>query len=437
MLNKKQLSRRDFLKLAATASSGAFLIGYVGSSRNVASAQDATELTFGRHWEAAFRPVQEEFDDNFMEENPDIEINITYNTWGDHNNVVPAWAAAGTLPDIIYVHGSRVAPWAAEGIIVDIQSLVDPDSEFNVEGIWEESLRLYRVDGNLHGIPYDHGPLILGYNKDMFDAAGMDYPTTEWTMEDLLNAAVALTDPDQLQWGWSGELDLGSGGSHTFLGPWGGGTMNDDETQMILDTDEAREALNFWYTLIHELNAGPSATEAEGFGDNPWQNGRTAMAVVPSWETPSLAQFASFEWDVAPWPMGTDGTRIAGSFGSGYGITSDSENPDVAWRYLREYLSTDGMIFMWGLTGRGSPARPDALESWLTSEPAPESAHFYLEAMQDYAVTGNPFQTLAAPQVLDILGREAELLRLGETTVDDAIAAIMEEGQEAMDEVAD
>ncbi|MCY3865723.1 MAG: hypothetical protein OXG68_09830, partial [Chloroflexi bacterium] len=68
---------------------------------------------------------------------------------------------------------------------------------------------------------------------------------------------------------------------------------------------------------------------------------------------------------------------------------------------------------------------------------APPSGHYFLEAMFDYAVTGPPFQSLAAAQVSQILGREADLLRLGETTVDEAIATIQEEGQAALDEVAD
>ena len=258
------------------------------ATRGIALAQDTTLLSFGFTWDAAFRPVQEEFNNNFMEAHPEIEIEAVYSTWADHNNTVPVWAAAGTLPDIIYVHGSRVAPWTAEGILTSLQAHVDADPEFNVEGIWEEALRLYRVDGELVGIPYDHGPLILGYNKDIFDAAGMDYPSEDWTMDDLRNAALDLTDPGQTQWGWSGELDLGPGGAGAFIGGWGATTMNEDETEMTLDTDEAREALNFWYTLIHDEGAGPTAADAEGFGglNGPWLQGRCAMAVVPSWETP-------------------------------------------------------------------------------------------------------------------------------------------------------
>lgn len=434
-MSKKTLSRRDFLK-AVAASSGMLAVGFVGAERGVAFAQDEVNLTFGFTWDAAFRPVQEEFNDNFLADNPGISIEANYSTWADHNNTVPVWAAAGTLPDIIYVHGSRVAPWAAEGIIDSLQAFVDADPEFNVEGIWEEALRLYRVDGELVGIPYDHGPLILGFNKDIFDAAGMDYPNEDWTMDDLREAAIALTDAENSVWGWSGELDLGAGGAGAFLGGWGGTTMNEDETAMTLDSDEAKEALNFWYTLIHDEGAGPDAADAESFGgpNGPWLQGLCAMAVVPSWETPGLSRDATFAWDVTAWPEGPV-KRETGSFGSGFGITGTSENRDAAWSYMREYLSKEGMETVWGVTGRGSPAREDAYPSWMGSEEAPDGAGFYLSALKEYAVTGGPFQTLAAPEVLDVINRQAELMRLGDASVDEAVATIMEEAQAALDAI--
>ena len=436
-MSTEKLSRRDFLKLTAATSTGAALAG-LGPLSSIAAAQDQVELTFGRHWEAAFRPRQAEYDEGFMERHPDIKIGITYNEWADHNNVVPAWAAAGTLPDIIYVHGSRATPWAHLGIIIDIHDIVTADEEFNVDGMWEESVRLYRVNGRIHALPYDHGPIILGYNKDLFDAAGMDYPGEDWTMEDMAAAAIELTDPDMGVWGWDGRLDLGNGGGGFFTGAWGGIHMNEDETEMTMDTPEVRAALNHWYNLTHVENAGASGTEIEAFPNSqPFRAGVAAMGHIATWSTPSMRAQANFEWDVAPTPMGADGSRYTGAFGSGYGITPTSDKPDVAWRYLREYLSLDGMIFMWSLSGRGSPARPEGLEVWLNSDPAPPSGRYFLEAMFDYAVTGPPFQSLAAAQVSQILSREADLLRLGETTVDEAIAAITNEGNAALDEVAD
>ena len=97
------------------------------------------------------------------------------------------------------------------------------------------------------------------------------------------------------------------------------------------------------------------------------------MFALASWGTPELIQNASFKWDVAPWPKGP-ARQVTGSFGSGFGITRDSKHPDAAWAYLREYLSKEGMEFMWGASGRGSPAREAAYPSWLTSAGAPEHA---------------------------------------------------------------
>ena len=85
------------------------------------------------------------------------------------------------------------------------------------------------------------------------------------------------------------------------------------------------------------------------------------------------------------------------------------------------------------VTGRGSPAREDAYPSWMESADAPDGAGFYLSALKDYAVTGGPFQTLAAPEVLDVINRQAELMRLGDASVDEAVATIMDEAQSALD----
>jgi multiple sugar transport system substrate-binding protein len=395
-----------------------------------------TVLTFGHHWEAAFRAHQEEFDNKFMENHPEIVLKRVYNTWADHNQVVPTWAAAGTLPDIIYVHGSRATPWAHEGILVSIQDYVDNDEEFNVAGIWEEALALYRYDGKQVCIPYDHGPIILGYNKDIFDAAGEPYPDESWTMDTLREVALKLTDVDNQQWGWSGAYpNLNPEAAGAGLGPWGAWSMNEEQTALTLDTAEAKAALQFWTDLILVDKSAPNPAESQAFESGPWIGGRVALSQVASWTTPTLAEFASFKWDVAPWPAGPS-QQATGSFGSGFGITSNSQNSDAAWAYLREYLSTEGMVFMWGDTGRGSPARKDAYDSWMGSSTAPEHAEYFLDALDKYARTGPPYKTLAAAELLDIFTRETQLIRSGDKTVDEAVATMMEDGKTALDKVA-
>lgn len=147
--------------------------------------------------------------------------------------------------------------------------------------------------------------------------------------------------------------------------------------------------------------------------------------------TPTLKQVASFNWDVAAWPQGTQ--QGCGAFGSGFSVTRNSKHVEAAWQYMSAYLSKAGMEEMWGKSGRGSPARKDAYESWMTSPSAPANAKAYLDALDTYAVTSRPFQTLAAAELNDICSRQATLLRNGEANVADALAAIMTEGQPVLD----
>lgn len=446
----QRLSRRRFLQVAGAGMTSVAVLAACpapsaapGSSDAGASGNESMEsitLTFGRHWEAAFRPHQDEFDKIYMENHEGVEIEITYNTWGDHNQVVPTWAAADQLPDVIYVHGSRSFPWAFEGISISLQDYVDADEEFNVEGIWEESLRLYRFQGEQHAIPYDHGPIILGYNVDLFDEMGIDYPTGDWTFETLREVAKEMTvlDGDVPQWGWSGSYPaFGNTAYGATVGGWGGTLMNEDETEVVLDSPEAREACQFWADLIHVDQSAPTPAEAEAFEQGPWISGRVAMTPAASWSAPTFTKFGTYtRWDVAPLPSGP-ARRFTGSFGSGYMITKNSNNPDAAWEYLSEYLSEDGMIFMWGNTGRGSPARESGYRAWMESEVAPDNAEFFIDALNEYAVTGSPFQTLAAAEFNDITSRQATLLRSGETDVASALETIMAEGQPVLDEATE
>lgn len=439
-MEQSALSRRQFLRLSATAVGMLAVTACVPAQQGgaapaasdgaaAAPAGEKVTVTNGLTWEAAFQNTQAGFDKAFMERHPDITIENVYNTWSDHNTVVPTWAAAGTLPDMIYVHGSRAFPWAFEGITVNIQDKIDADNAFNVKGIWEEALRLYRFKGNLHGIPYDHGPIILGYNKDIFDAAGVAYPNDEWTMDTLRETAKQLTklDGDQPQWGWGGNYPaLGNTESDNAIGPWGQKLLNDDETELLIDTDETRAALQFWTDMIHVDKSAPTPAEAQGFQQGAWTAGRVAMVPVASWDTPTYAAFTNFKWDVTGWPAGTQ--KSSSSFGSGFSITRDSKHVDQGWTFLSEYLSTDGMIEMWGRSGRGSPARKDAYQSWIDSDIAPDNAKAFLDALDSYAVTGRPYQTLAAGELGDIIGRNMTLLRSGEGKVEDAVATIMTEG---------
>ena len=103
-----------------------------------------------------------------------------------------------------------------------------------------------------------------------------------------------------------------------------------------------------------------------------------------SWATPPIRAGAKFNWDVAMWPAGPV-KHSTFSAGSCYAITRDAQNADAAWIYLNDYLSTAGQVYMWALTGRGSPARLSAWPAYIESTFAPPGAKFIQEAMTTIA----------------------------------------------------
>ena len=375
------------------------------------------------------RRLQLEFDDAFDERHPEYTMKHTWGTWSEHNRMIPTWAAAGELADVIYVHGSRAFPWNYEGIAISQEPYTSIDEEFDVDGIWEEALNLYRFKGEVHEIPYDHGPCILGYNKDIFDEFGVDYPAEDWTMDDLLEAAIALTDPAKMRWGFFSDLGMNNDVSGSYLGPWGDQAINNEETEVMLGSDANLEAMQYWADMIHVHKCSPLPSESEGFPGGVWNSGVIAMTRFCPWS--SLATYdAGVNYDVAPWPEKV--RHWAGSFGSGYAITKDCEHPDAAWDYIRERFSVEGLNAV--DARRGAPARKASYQAWYDAPATAEHAYYFEEAMATYGHTDHPFQTLGAGECLDLLNRECDLINSGDKTVEEAAAVMVEEGTAVLQE---
>jgi multiple sugar transport system substrate-binding protein len=169
-----------------------------------------------------------------------------------------------------------------------------------------------------------------------------------------------------------------------YLFPFGGAYLAEPkEDQVLINQPEAVAALEWWEEL-RAKGAVPSPADLQNVAWPAFQFGKIAMTFQGSWATPPIAAGAKFNWDIAKWPKGPK-RHSTFSAGSAYMITRDSKNPDAAWIYLNDYLSTAGQAYMWGSTGRGSPARLSAWPSYLESKFAPPGAKHVEEAMRTIA----------------------------------------------------
>jgi multiple sugar transport system substrate-binding protein len=429
-------SRRTFLQFSASALGVAALAAcappaaQTGDSGGGASAAK-TEIRVAHAWDASFWPTQEAFDKQFNEQHADLNVVGENTPWGEFRNKYMTQAAAGALPDIIYCQFAWAQQFISQGSFINHQPYIDAQADFNLEDFTKPSLVTYRKDGDLYVIPYDEGPLLLYWNVDMFDEAGVAHPTVDWSMDDLLEAAIKLTKgegPEKV-YGYAGLPAPDGAMNCNYLYPWGAKFWNEpEENECHLDTPEAIGALNWWVDFIHKHHVTPTpAEDTFGGGWGGFVAGRVAMFQQGTWYTPVLTKDAKFKWDLWHWPKGPV-AHTTSTMGSGYAITKDSKTPDKAWLYENAYLSTEGQIFMWGSTGRGSPSRISAWDSYFASPNVPPSAKVALEALTTYGIH-DVLDTVNGPEITQVANQTWDLVILGEMDVATAVAKITEDLQ--------
>lgn len=176
---------------ASTESDGA--ASSTASDEASVSNGEVVELTF-TGWEAS--PLETEAVENgikiFEKEHPNIKVNYTPGLSGtDYTAKLLSSAAAGSLPDIMFMQSTDYRTFASKGIIMDITEKFD--QEFPLDGFIDSSRSIMDFDGKVYGVSSCSVVPIIYYNKDLFDAAGVEYPNADpadaWTIDEFREVA--------------------------------------------------------------------------------------------------------------------------------------------------------------------------------------------------------------------------------------------------------
>lgn len=344
-------------------------------------------LAISHAWDATFFKRQQQFDALFTERHPNIEIKAENTPFADYLQKYTAQAAGGTLPDIMYCQFAWAQQFIGQGLFQRLDDYIAGQPDFNLDDFVPPSLVSYRNEEGLYGIPYDEGPGMLYFNRDLFDKAGIAPPDDTWTLDTVKEAALKLTSGEGATKTF-GLAPLPTPGAGTlapaYLFPFGAAYVNEpEETTCRLTEPAAVEAMTWWDEL-RAAGAVPTPDDVRNVAWPAFQFGNIGMFLEGTWATPPIRENAKFNWEMALWPKGPQ-AHATFSAGSAYMITTGTENADAAWIYLNDYLSTAGQRYMWALTGRGSPARLSAWPAYLDSEFAPAGAPLAQQALTSIA----------------------------------------------------
>ncbi len=325
------------------------------------------------------KTIFNQFIARFEEKFPDIEINALYGK--DQNALI----AANQAPDLLKTGDLYVV--SQKDLFADLTAYIERDkAAFKPEDFYPNAYNSLNVDGKQLALPSFFNVGLLYYNKTLFDESGIAYPTADWTQEDFISAAQALTKMEGdkvVQWG-----------SSTVLGWWGewlihvrqaGGDWMVDG-KCALDTPEAIAGLDFFFqrTTKGQYKFAPSPTD-DALGG--FAGGKTAMEYgghTGLWV--SYNAISGFNWDIAVLPKGLK-TNVGAEFAvDAYGMYKESKNPDATWEFLKFWTGTEGAELM---SDMGRPAARMSVAETVKAIPMEERANpKSIEALFDAVATG-------------------------------------------------
>ena len=220
---------------------------------------------------------------------PNVKINNTViaTDGGAYKTQLSVLAQQKALPDVFMLSSGDIEEWASNGLVRNLDDLVASDPEI-YEKFYESmftSLKDVAKTDYLPGFPFAYVSCDLFYNKDMFDAAGLEYPNENWTWDDFLKAAKALTidkngDGEIDQWGYYGY------GRYAEAQAWviaNNGTLINDKMRFEPDA-KAIEALKFFTDLVQKEKVAPMPKDMTAMKYNKlFPNQVCAMFVDGGW----------------------------------------------------------------------------------------------------------------------------------------------------------
>lgn len=315
---------------------------------------------------------------------------------GEYLAKIDTMLAGGVPPDLFLLSQEYVPSYAAIGAIADLDARIKADTAIPLDDYYPAGLETARHDGRYFGLPWVMMPVVLYYNRTLFDQAKLPYPDRTWDWQKLREGARRLTRRDAdgraTQWGFL---------QHTWppylIWVWqnGGTVLSADGKLPTLTAPETVEAVRYMRKLVVEDKVSPGAgTVAQNGASELFKAGRVAMFMGGA--SDDLDRTSGLSVGVAEPPHGAQ--RATFSWTAHLVMAKKAKHPDQTYVAFKELL--DG-FHRWKIV----PPRRSLAKRLAELEPRKAAAAPTILAAMEYArgIHGVVEQTAWDSFVLDKL----------------------------------
>lgn len=345
----------------------------------------------------------------FHEEYPNITVEIETIGFDDYFTQMQIRVAGGTAPDCYELNIENFSAYANKGVLAEITGV-------DLNRIDETALNAFNVGGKQYGLPGNFSNVVLVYNKDLFDQAGLDYPTNDWTQDDVQAAAEAIRALGDDIYGIYQPVTYNE--FYKVAAQYGGSLLSEDGTQFTINSPENVEAAQMMVDRVLVSNVQPTEVQMGGMGDwDLFMSGRLGMIPTGIWAFSSFADGCDFDWDIVVEPGAKQ--KATAFFSNACVINADSEHKDAAATWITWLCSSDAAAQLRIDAGWDLPAINDeaALAPYLDQTP-PENRQAVFDSL-DYLVLPPTIEDYSL--MSDIIGQKLADAAAGSMTVQQAL----------------
>ena len=279
-----------------------------------------------------------------------VKVKINVVDWDNYWTLLEAGASGGQMPDVFWMHSNTAQMYMENDLLLNLDDYIAKDDAIDLANYYEGVVELYNRDdnGSQYALPKDHDTIALLYNKAIFDKYGVEYPTDDWTWEDVRDAAAKITEAGKADgvYGYAINTSNNQDGWYNIIYDYGGQVITDDHKGTTIGSDEAKAGMEMLRQILEV--AAPQTVVAETGTDSLFNSGLTAMITQGSWMINTFYKAEhhdDYAWAMLPYAdingngQCDKGERYSAYNGLGWAAAANTADPDAAYSLISYFCS--------------------------------------------------------------------------------------------------
>lgn len=300
-------------------------------------------------------------------QNIEIKINkIPTSTWEPYYQKILTLMASGNAPDIGRIAESYLPILIEKNQIIEV---TDRMGEIDKTQYLDNAFSGAAFVGDkVYGLPCGIYTMLLYYNKNLFDEAGLEYPSSDWnnpiTWNEFREMAAKLTKGDGSDKIFGAHLNLEILMLNQYFVGNGGVPLFDEKGECMLNHPKNAEILDLFGKMYTEDRSlmRPIDAKTVGYGDM-FRAGKVGMMVEGTWFHYKAKNIKQFEAGIAAIPSNT-GESVSTTFIDSWVIFNGSKHVNEAWEALKAIISQEAFDALAPHSVGGIPITKNTIEQF-------------------------------------------------------------------------